>query len=121
MEGLTELLGRKIETFIGPFNWKFARNGSSTTYDGKFLVYDRSGKIKLRVTGRIIEWQGLPAQVYLFDPPAFVKNHRHGSCLQLLCPNDRWFRLHFNQSARDFAGAYTYVEHFLTEAFNLIR
>jgi len=119
IERVKDFAIKKLENFIGPLDWKFARNGSSTVFTGNFLVYDRKGKIILRVAGQITEWQGLPAQVYLYDPPLFVKSHQHGACLQLLRPNDLWFKLHFNQPARDFTSAYTYVEHFLTEAFNL--
>jgi len=121
MERLKEFAVRKLEGFIGPFDWKLARNGSSTTFTGNFLIYDRQGKIKLRIQGYIVEWKRLPAQVYIYNPPEFVKNHRHSSCLQLLRPNDLWFKLHFDRPARDFAVAYTYVEHFLTEAYHLKR
>ncbi|MGI8640425.1 MAG: hypothetical protein ACR2MG_10840 [Pyrinomonadaceae bacterium] len=121
MERLKEFAIRKLEGFIGPFDWKSTRNGSSTTFTGNFLIYDRQGKIKLRIQGYIVEWQRLPAQVYIYNPPEFVKNHRHGSCLQLLRPGESWFKLHFDKPAKDFASAYTYVEHFLTEAYNLKR
>lgn len=121
MERLKDFAVRKLEDFIGPFDWQLAKNGSSTTYTGNFLIYDSNGKIRLRIQGYIVEWSGLPAQVYIFNPPVFVKRHRHGSCLQLLRPNDNWFKLHFNKPAGDFASAYTYVEHFLNEAYNLKR
>lgn len=119
MERLKEFAIRKLEGFFGPFDWEFASNGSSTTYKGNFLVYDRKGKIKLRVQGSIVEWKRLPAVVYIYNPPEFVKNHQHGSCLQLLRPGESWFKLHFDKPATDFASAYTYVERFLTEAYNL--
>jgi hypothetical protein len=118
MKRLKEFALKKLEDFVGPFDWKVVRNDSSTTFTGNFLVYDQTGKIKLRIQGYIVEWQRLPAQVYIYNPPEFVKNHRHGSCLQLLRPNDSWFKLHFDKPATDFASAYTYVEHFLTEAYN---
>ena len=118
MERLKEFAIRKLEDFIGPFNWKLAPNGSSTTFTGSFLVYDQTGKIKLRIQGYIVEWRGLPTQVYLYNPPEFIKRHRHSSCLQLLRPNVSWFKLHFDKPAADFTSAYTYVEHFLTEAYN---
>lgn len=109
-----------METLTGPIDWQIERNGrNSTTFRGDFLVYDRSGRIRLRVAGRIVEWRGMPAKVYLYNPPEFVKRHRHGSCLQMLRPNDLWFKLHFDKPATDFASAYTYVEYFLTEAYNL--
>lgn len=119
MERLREFAIRKLEGLIGPLDWQIARNGSSTTFRGMFLVYDRRGKIKLRIQGQIVEWGGLPAQVYIYNPPEFIKNHRHGACLQLLRPGDSWFKLHFERPACDFASAYSYVEHLLTEAYNL--
>ncbi len=95
------------------------RVGKVTTYTGNFLVYDRMGKIKLRIQGRIVQKQKTASTVYLYNPPDFIKNHRHGSCLQLLRPNDKWFKLHFDNPAKDFISAYTYVEHLLTEAYNI--
>lgn len=119
MEKLKEFVSRKIEDFIGPFDWEISRNGSSTCFTGNFLVFDRQGKIKRRIQGRIIEWRRLSAQVFIYDPPAFIKRHRHGSCLQLLHPNDNWFKLHFDKPPTDFATAYSYVELLLAEAYNL--
>lgn len=119
MEQFKEFAIRKLESFIGPFDWKSAQNGNSTTFTGNFLVFDQKGKIRLRVQGYIVEWKRLPAQVYIYNPPEFIKKHRHGSCLQLLHPNDNWFKLHFEKPATDFTSAYSYVEYFLTEAYNL--
>lgn len=119
MERFRDLVERIIETVVGPSDWEIKKNGASKVFTGNFLIYDRLGKIKLRLKGYIVVWQGLPAQVYLYNPPAFMKRHSHGSCLQLLRPNDNWFKLHFEKPSRDFAEAYTYVEHFLTEAYIL--
>lgn len=102
-----------------PKDWKMERIGKVTTYKGNFLIYDRKGKIKLRIQGRIVQKRFFTSDVYLYNPPEFVKNHRHGSCLQLLRPNDNWFKLHFEKQAKDFRSAYTYVEHLLTEAYNI--
>ncbi|MDQ4120037.1 MAG: hypothetical protein M3209_01040 [Acidobacteriota bacterium] len=119
MGRLREFALLALENLAGPLNWQVVASGSYKTFTGYFLVYDHEGMTIMRVKGQIIEWQRLPAQVYLYDPPDFVKRHRHGSCLQLLRPNDRWFKLHFDHPAKDFASAYTYVEYFLTEAYNL--
>ena len=119
MGSFLDFVGNLVETLAGPINWRVENNGTSTTFTGNFLVYDRAGAIKLRVPGQIVVWQRLPALVYLYNPPEFVKRHRHGSCLQLLRPNDLWFKLHFEKPPTDFASAYTFVEHFLTEAYNL--
>lgn len=101
-----------------PKDWKMERVGKVATYTGKFLVYDRVGKIKHRIQGRVVQKRHFQSDVYIYDPPVFVKTHHHGSCLQLLKPNDKWFKIHFEKPAKDFASAYTYVEHLLTEAYN---
>lgn len=121
MSSFKELIARVAEAFKQPLEWQREQNGNSTVFKGSFPVFDRAGKIKLQVTGQIVEWRGLPAQVYLFNPPEFTKHHWHGSCLQLLRPNDAWFKLHFDKPATDFASAYYYVEQFLAEAYDLSR
>lgn len=115
---LSELIKEFFDNSFGPADWIIERQGGATTLTGDFLVFDRSGRLRSRVRGRIVEWTRMPAEVYLYDPPAFAKKHRHGRCLQLLHPNDRWFKLHFEKPARDFQSAYSYVEHLLTEAYN---
>ncbi|MGI8467003.1 MAG: hypothetical protein ACR2N3_00955 [Pyrinomonadaceae bacterium] len=117
--GLLEFIIRVAETLTESHNWQVEQTGSAKTFKGSFLVFDQRGIIRYRVQGQIVEWTGLPAEVYLYNPPEFVKRHRHSSCLQLLRPRDSWFKLHFDKPAVDFASAYTYVEHFLTEAYNL--
>lgn len=101
-----------------PKDWKMNRLGKQTTFNGKFLIFDQTGKIKCRVQGRVVQSRNSNSEVYIYNPPVFVKRHRHGSCLQLLSPNSQWFKLHFEYPARDFASAYSYVEHLLTEAYN---
>lgn len=108
-----------VETFVGPADWSHDHVNGYETFSGNFLVHDRLGKIRLQVTGWIIQRNAQVAEVYLFDPPKFVMGHKHGRCMQLLTPNDRWFKLHFDKPASNFVEAYTYVEHLLTEAYNL--
>jgi hypothetical protein len=116
--GLLKFIIKVAGILTEPHNWRVEKKDNLTTFDGNFLVFDREGSIRHRVQGRIIERRRLPTEIYLYDPPPFVKRHRHASCLQLLRPNDSWFKLHFEKPAQDFTGAYTYVEHFLTEAYN---
>ncbi len=118
------ILDKAVTTFeniAGPLNWRADKQGHCTTFSGRFHVYDRSGGIKMQVRGLVVIARGLPAEIYMFDPPAFVKAHRHGSCLQLLRPNENWFKFHFTKPAADFAAAYSYVEHFLSEAYSLVH
>lgn len=110
---------KAVESVAGPLDWQSEYSGSSEIFTGRFLVYDRYGVIRLWVKGRIVRrLEGCVSDIYLYDPPAFVNRHRHGRCLQLLTPNDKWFKLHFERPAANFAEAYPYVEHFLTEAYN---
>lgn len=108
-----------VETPAGPINWRRESVGGYVTFSGRFLIFDRHGAMRSFVIGKIVQRDRQIAEVYLYDPPHFIKNHRHGRCLQLLGPNCKWFKLHFEKPALDFAAAYTYVEHFLTEAYNL--
>lgn len=106
-----------FETVVGPIGWRSEWNGSYTAFSGRFLVYDRSGAIRMHIRGYVTERWGSPVDVYLYDPPGFLNKHRHGACLQLLRPNEKWFKLHFAKPAYDFAAAYDYVERFLAEAY----
>lgn len=108
-----------VETVAGPIDWRLERVGHCNTFSGRFLVCDRRGAVRLYVRGRIVQRGRRIAEVYLYDPPQFVNRHKHGRCMQLLTPNEKWFKLHFEKPAGDFAEAYTYVEHLLTEAYNL--
>ncbi|MFN0278960.1 MAG: hypothetical protein ACKVRN_10195 [Pyrinomonadaceae bacterium] len=107
-----------VETFAGPADWRCERANGCVCYSGRFLVHDHRGMIRSHVQGRIVQRQPQVAEVYLYDPPQFVLKHKHGRCMQLLTPNDRWFKLHFDKPASNFPEAYTYVEHMLTEAYN---
>lgn len=108
-----------VETFAGPADWKCEGADGYATYSGRFLIHDKRGKIRSHVQGRIVLRYLNFAEVYLYDPPRFVLKHKHGRCMQLLTPNDRWFKLHFDKPASNFSEAYTYVEHMLAEAYNL--
>jgi hypothetical protein len=118
MGKLADNIVRFVENMTGPLDWQKAYDGTNETFTGRFLVYDRGGSIKLGVHGQVILRGSRSTDVYLYDPPQFVQFHKHGRCLQLLRPNEKWFKLHFEKPARDFSEAYTYVEHFLTEAYN---
>lgn len=117
-----ELLNRVVgfvETIAGPVDWRRERVDRCNIFTGRFLVCDRRGTIRSYVRGWIAERDSGVADVYLYDPPNFINKHRHGRCMQLLVPNDKWFKLHFEKPAANFTEAYTYVEHLLTEAYNL--
>jgi hypothetical protein len=118
MGKFTDNILRLLENVAGPLDWQREYDGSCESFSGRFLVYDRWGSIRMSVHGRIVLRGASTTDVYLYDPPQFVSSHKHGSCLQLLTPHDRWFKLHFEKPAANFTEAYTYVEHLLTEAYN---
>jgi hypothetical protein len=98
-----------------PPEWEVNEQGPSTVYTGFFAVRDCWGRVHLSVRGRVVEWSGLPTDVYLYDPPLSLRKHSHGSCLQLLRPGESWFKLHWQRPARDFGTTCAYVEQLLHE------
>lgn len=119
-EFLNRVMGL-LETFAGPVDWRRECINGVITFSGRYAVCDPRGIVKLSIHGRIVQRGRRETEVYIYDPPAFVGKHRHGCCMQLLHPNDRWFKLHFESPAGDFVEAYTYVEHLLNEAYNQTR
>jgi hypothetical protein len=97
--------------------WRVERAARWTLYEGDFQIFRPGGGLREHVRGRIIEWQGLPTDVYLQNPPAALRTHRHGMCLQLCDPADGWFKLHWERPPRDFDTSRAYVEQLLDEAF----
>lgn len=116
---LLDIAVEKIELKTEMPLWNKRIEGLQTVYEGFFRVYDQRGKPKMKVQGRIVVWNTFPAEVYLYDPPSFLIRHKHGSCLQLLKPNDKWFKLHFQSLPKDFVSAYGYVEQMLSEGYCL--
>lgn len=99
-------------------DWELEDDGKSRTYTGFFKVKRTTFRIdKLR--GKIVEWRGLPTDVFIEDPPPEIRLHPHGSCFQLWEPGTDWFKLHFVKPAGDFVTARLYVEGLLREAFDL--
>jgi hypothetical protein len=98
-----------------PPDWQVEHSGPSTIYTGFFSVYERGGIPRLTLQGRIVEWPGLPTDVYVYDPPLKLRQHKHGSCLQLLRPGDAWFKLHWQKPARTFTQSCAYIEQLLAE------
>lgn len=108
-----------VESVAGPLDWIEDRSRGYRAFRGRFLIYDRAGELRDYVRGEIVFRNGRTAEVYIFDPPLYLNKHRHGRCMQLLTPDSKWFKLHFEKPAHSFGDAYTFVEHLLTEAFNL--
>ncbi|GEM_PF-7072774 len=101
--------------------WGVEEKRNCRIYQGWFVIYDVDGRVLYEVRGRIVEWPGLPTDVYLRDPPAELRDHMKGPCLQLVSPDKPWFKLHWEKPARDFAESRAYVERLLDEAFRSRR
>jgi hypothetical protein len=95
------------------------RNDSGTeTFEGFYqLNHKRRGEI-LRFRGRIqvSGWNGKSISIYILNPPAEVRSHKHGPCFQLI--RDGWFNLHWSRPAKNVDDAILYMERVLDESIN---
>lgn len=96
--------------------WHVEKQGRCRIYTGYFTLFGPQGHARARFPGRIVEWPGLPVEVYIDNPPQELRRHRHGSCFQLAEPNSTRFRLHWNRAPRDFDTARAYIEQLLDES-----
>ena len=96
--------------------WHVEHRDNCTVYRGPFVIYSARGQLLWQVWGRIVEWPGLPAEVYSCDPPSELRQHLKGPCLQRMGPGSSWFKLHWEKPARDFDSSRAYVEQLLDEA-----
>jgi len=102
-------------------DWEVEQQKHCRIYRGSFVIHDARGRALQHVAGWIVEWPGLSTDVYLRDPPAELRHHAKGPCLQLVSPDSPWFKLHWERPARDFEDSRTYVEQILDEAFRRKR
>src|SRR5580765_2897390 len=109
MDGLWSMLKRwfgavpALPAAVADADWDVEEQERCRVYRGRFVIYDADGRTSHRVRGRIIEWPGLPTDVYLRDPPLELRQHAKGPCLQLVSQEGPWFKLHWEKPARDFA------------------
>ena len=64
----------------------------------------------------LVMGDGPPLSVPIADPPAEVKKHRHGACLQLV--EAPWFLLHWNRPPHTLDDGLLYMERMLDESLN---
>ena len=102
-------------------DWKVELQKDCRIYRGCFVTCDTDGDVLQYVQGRVVEWPGLPPDVYLRNPPLELRQHDKGPCLQLVNSKGPWFKLHWQKPARDFDESRAYVEHLLAEAFQTMR
>ena len=93
--------------------WSAVTTERNTTYSGEYAAWDSRRRRGVTLRGYIVEWPGLAADVYLYDPPEVLRQHPHGACLQLLRPEDKWFYLHWTRPAPTFQESREYVEQML--------
>jgi hypothetical protein len=97
--------------------WLHERSGVTTRYTGEFAIYGDGGVVLFKLAGYIVESRGLPTDAYLHNPPNWLRNHRHGPCLQLIEPPENlWFKMHFTRPPRTFDEARSHIEMMLAEA-----
>jgi len=111
-----KMISLKEEGLLATSHWEFERRENCTVYTGVFMVRQPGRWKRRQVHGRIVEWPGLPTDVYVYNPPLELRHHAKGPCLQLLSPDNPWFKLHWEKPAQDFATSFAYVERLLTEA-----
>jgi hypothetical protein len=115
---LKKLLGLPVPLVVGPSAapaWTVAQRGNSLVYCGYYVVLSPEGQVLLRVFGEVIARPGKPLDVLIYDPPAGIRNHEHGSCFQLLLPRSAWFKLHWHEPPMRSGEAQAYVEGILAE------
>jgi hypothetical protein len=105
------LLGQRLTV-----RWTVTRERNRRSFAGLFHAHDSQWKRPMLVRGLVHEYPGLPAEVYLFDPPPLLRRHPHGSCLQLVSPSTRLFRLHWTKPPRTFEQSRAFVEQMMWEA-----
>lgn len=95
--------------------WEKHESGSETELVGEYRVFDRRRKMWRTFDGRLVQ-QGRSIVTYIADPPAEVKKHRHGACLQLVQPP--WFLLHWERPPHSLDDGLLYMERMLDESIN---
>jgi hypothetical protein len=122
MKSLTALiqwLWRPQPIEVGPSpvtNWKMEQCPNCRVYTGHFVLFTHCGEAVARFAGQIVEWPGLPVDVYIEDPPTELRKHEHGCCFQLAKPNSSRFKLHWARPARSFEEAEAYMLQLLEES-----
>ena len=102
--------------FRKPPAWSCHPRPGGREYRGAFVCFEAHGTRRVTITGRVVEWDGLAADVYLHNPPSLLRQHPHGRCLQLVDPRSGWFKMHWQKPARTFDQARAYVEGMMNES-----
>jgi hypothetical protein len=95
--------------------WEQRGSGDRLELVGQYRVFDRRRQAWRAFHGRLFQ-QGRTIATYIADPPAEVKQHRHGACLQLV--EAPWFLLHWNRPPHTLDDGLLYMERMLDESIN---
>jgi hypothetical protein len=98
--------------------WRHKETGGRTEVSGPYRVFDRRQRAWREFAGHLISESGR-VSAYIADPPAEMKGHRHGPCLQFV--QHPWFRLHWSTEPRSLDDALLYMERMLDESINGTR
>lgn len=95
--------------------WERRGSGDRVELVGQYRIFDRRRQTWRAFHGRLVQ-QGRAIATYIADPPAEVKQHRHGSCLQLV--KAPWFLLFWNRPPNTLDDGLLYMERMLDESIN---
>lgn len=118
-----QVIGPKASTTVEPpprfawdeRRWRRMTAGDTVEVRGQYRVYDRRHGRWLHFDGYLVQ-QNSQIAAYIADPPAALRHHQHGSCLQLL--KAPWFRLHWRKQPKNLDDALLYMERMLDESVN---
>ena len=118
-----QVIGPRPSTVVGApprFAWDEKRwrrldGNGQTELVGRYRVHDGRRNRWHEFDGRLVQRNGEIA-AYIADPPLELKQHPHGSCVQLV--NAPWFRLHWNRQPRNLDDGLLYMERMLDESLN---
>jgi hypothetical protein len=98
--------------------WEQQGSGNRVELIGQYRVFDRRRRSWRSFDGRIVQ-QGRSITTYIADPPAEIKQHRHGACLQLV--ERPWFLLHWTRPPHSVDDGLLYMERMLDESINTAK
>ena len=96
-------------------NWKVDQHFDFCIYLGMYIVFRSGGYILYQTPGKIVVYPQRPTDVYIYNPPPKVRRLPQGPCLQLVSPQNIWFKLHWDRPAYTFEESCAYIESLLNQ------
>lgn len=97
--------------------WSKETNKGTAVKSGPYRVYDRI-KGSWREFDGCIREDGRKTAVYIYEPPAGVRQHPKGACL-MLTKTPPWFYMNWHVAAKNVDDSILYVETVLWESLNI--